>query len=184
MPRIQPIKRADADPRAQQLLAGVEKKLGRTPNLMATMAHSPAVLGSYLAFGQALSNASLNGALREQIAITVAGLNECGYCVSAHTAQGRKQGVDEQELSRNLAGKSSQSRTQAALDFAKAIVQQEGWVSDEQFRAVRDAGYTDAEVLEIVASVAMNIFSNYFNHVVGTQIDFPLVEASPQAAHS
>ena len=91
--------------------------------------------------------------------------------------------MNEEELARNLAGQSDDAKTRAALAFATSIVQQEGWVTDEQFQAARDAGYRDAEILEIVASVALNIFSNYFNHVVGTEIDFPLVRPRETVAN-
>jgi len=176
MPRITPVQSQNADPKAQTLLTNVEKSLGTVPNLMQTLAHSPAALGAYLGFGQTISGGSLSGQLREQIAVAVAGANSCEYCASAHTALGKKQKVDEDELARNLTGQSGDARTQAALDFARAIVEKRGWVSDDDLSSVRAAGYTESDIVEIVAVVAINIFTNYFNHVADTEVDFPRVE--------
>jgi len=175
MPRITPIDPASADPKAQNLLDGVQKALGTTPNLMKTLAHSPASLNAYLGFGQALGGGQLGGVLREQIALAVAGANGCEYCASAHTALGKGQKIDDEELARNVTGQSSDPRTQTALDFARAIVTKRGWVSDDDLAAVREAGFSEGEIVEIVATVALNVFTNYFNHVAGTDVDFPRV---------
>lgn len=176
MPRIQPTQ--NPSPKAQEQLAAVKKMLGSTPNIFTTFAHSPAVLGFYLAGSGALAESSISGGLREQIALTVAGANHCDYCASAHTALGKMQKLAEGELAQNLNAKSADSKTQAALTFARKLVDLRGNVSDEDVKAVRDAGFTDGEVLEIVAVTSLNIFTNYFNHVAGTEIDFPLVATS------
>ena len=176
MPRIQPIELDRAHPKAKALLEGVHKSLGITPNIMATMAQSPATLEAYLGFSKALSGASISPQLREQIALTVAGENACEYCASAHTAVGTKLGVDADELTANLKGFSSNPKTQAALDFARRILTEHGWVSDDDLRRIREAGYTEGEITEIVAAVAQNIFSTYFNHIAHTEVDFPRVE--------
>lgn len=176
MARFTPIDPAQAEGKAKTLLDGVTKSLGMTPNMMATMAHSPAVLGAYLGFGQTLGSAKLSGALREQIALAVAGANACEYCASAHTLLGKGAGVGEDELARNLASESTDPRTQAALTFAKSVVTKRGFVSDAEVQNVRDAGFGDDEVLEIIATVALNIFTNYFNHVTQVENDFPKVE--------
>lgn len=175
MPRIQPVNPDNAEGKAKTLLDGARKSLGMVPNLFATMANSPAVLEAYLSFQKALGGASLPAGLREQIALTVAGANGCDYCASAHTAIGNKLGVDATEMASNIKGFSADAKTQAVLDFAKAVVEGEGWVTDEDLKAVRDAGYSEGEIAEVVAAVALNIFTNYFNHVAGTEIDFPLV---------
>lgn len=175
MSRIKPIDRAETNEKTQGMLNAVEKKVGMVPNLYATMANSPAVLDAFLSFSKAMSGTSISAPLREQIALVVAGANGCDYCASAHTAVGKKLGVESTELTANLAGNSADRKTQAALDFSKAIVESEGWVSDDEIKSVRDAGYSEGEVTEIVAAVSLNIFTNYFNHVAGTDIDFPLV---------
>lgn len=176
MPRIQPINLDEAHPKAKALLEGVNKSLGITPNIMKTMAQSPATLEAYLGFGKALSGASISPQLREQIALTVAGENSCGYCASAHTAIGTKLGVNSDELTANLKGLSSNPKTEAALEFARQIVIERGFVSDDDLKRIRDAGYSEGEITEIVAVVAQNIFSTYFNHIAQTEVDFPRVE--------
>ncbi|MEQ8850459.1 MAG: peroxidase-related enzyme [Phycisphaerales bacterium] len=176
MARITPLTKDQVEGKAADQWAAVEKKIGKVPNLLATLARSPGALGTYLNLGAALEDASISAGLREQIALVVAGANKCEYCAAAHTTIGKMVGVDGDELTKNLRGESGDAKTQAALDFSRAIVEKRGWASDADLQAVRDAGYTDGEVLEIVSTVVANIFTNYVNHVVGTEIDFPKVE--------
>jgi len=183
-PRIQALEISAAPAASQPMLEAVKKKLGMAPNLFKTFAHSPAVLQYYLSGSEALAGGSLSAALREQIALTTAGVNTCDYCASAHTLMGKGAGVAVAELAANLRGHAGDAKTQAALTFAAAIVQERGRVSDAQLQAVRAAGYSESDIVEIVAVVAENIFTNYFNHVAGTAIDFPVVrtQALPLAA--
>ena len=176
MPRMQPIDPDLTEGKAKGLLAGVHRKFGMTPNLMRTLAHSPAALEAYLTLGQTLRGGSLGARVREQIALAVAGANSCRYCASAHTAAGKMLKLDGQELGANLQGRSSDPKVEAALRFARRVVHDRGWVSDEELQRVREAGYSDGEIAEIVANVAMNLFSNYFSHIAETEVDFPLVE--------
>ena len=182
MPRIVPIDPTKAQGTAKNLLDGVKAKYGMTPNLMSTLAHAPAALAGYLDFGQALAGGSLGPALRESIALAVAGENGCDYCASAHTAGGAMAGLDAGELALNLEGRSADPKVEAALSFAKTLAAKRGWVADGDLARVRAAGYGDGEIAEIVANVALNIFSNYFNHVAETEIDFPIVETGHKAA--
>lgn len=163
------------------MLTAVKAKLGMVPNLIKTFAHSPAVLQFYLSSSEALASSKISGALREQIALATAGENECNYCASAHTLMAKGAGVAHAELASNLRGRSSDAKTQAALDFARIIVANRGRVSDAELARVRAAGFGDAEITEIVATVASNIFTNYFNHIAGTEIDFPLIDATATA---
>ena len=181
MPRIQPVQLTDAPGPSRQQLEGVQRALGMIPNLLKTMAQSPAVLSAYLGMSQALTSA-LTPALREQIALTVAGANYCRYCASAHTALGARVGLDADELKANLRGDAGDPRARAALRFARAVVERRGWVRDEDLTDVRAAGFSDRQVAEIVAVVALNLFTNYFNHVAATEIDFPIVETEPPAS--
>jgi len=182
MPRLTPIDPNTATGKAKDLLDGVQAALGVTPNLIRTMANSPAVLDAYLALSKALSAGTLSAALQEQIALTVAGENNCDYCASAHTLIGRKEGVTEDELAANLQGRSSDPHTQAILKLAQAIVVKRGFVSDQELAEARLAGVSDAEIAEVTAGVAKNIFTNYFNHVAQTDIDFPHVSAGEAEA--
>ncbi|MFG0305479.1 MAG: carboxymuconolactone decarboxylase family protein [Phycisphaerales bacterium JB040] len=176
MPRITPVDHASATGTQKELLDGVKKKIGKVPNLLGTMAHSPAVLKTYLALGDTLGEASLSAGFREQIAVAVAGANRCGYCASAHTAIGKGAGVSGDELARNLKGEASDAKTQAALDFARAVVAKRGFVEDSDFASVREAGFNDGQILEIITVVVANILTNYLNHAIETDIDFPKVE--------
>lgn len=181
MPRIAPLAKDQAHGKSAQMLDGVQKKLGRVPNLLSTLAHAPAALGSYLALSGAQEDSSLKPALREQLALAVAGANQCGYCASAHTAIGKTHGLTDAQAAAALQGQAGDAAQQAAIDFARAVVEKRGFVSDEDLAAVRAAGYSDAQVLEIVAVVVLNIFTNYTNHIADPEIDFPRVEL-PQAA--
>ena len=182
MPRLTPIDPARAEGKAKALLDGVQKALGTTPNLLRTLAHSPAALQAYLDLGKSLGGGSLSAEAREAIALTVAGENDCDYCASAHTALGCQLGVAASELAGNLAGRSGEPKLAAALNFARAVVVKRGWMSDADLRHVREAGVSDGEIAEVLAAVAANTFSNYFNHVAGTEIDFPPVKTSHKAA--
>lgn len=173
MPRIQPVNKDNADPATANLLGTVKKKLGIVPNIIATMANSTAVANAYLGFSQSLSGGSLPARLREQIALVVGETNNCGYCVAAHTALGKGAGLTEAETCDARRAQAKDEKEEAALVFAQKVVSERGWISDEDVQHVRQAGYTDGEIGEIVANVALNIFTNYFNHVAGTEVDFP-----------
>lgn len=173
MPRIQPVDKDSTDPATAELLGAVQKKMGTVPNIIATMANSPAVAKAYLGFSQSLSTGSLPARLREQIALVVGETNGCHYCVAAHTALGKGAGLTEGETCDARRAVASDGQEQAALEFARKIVSDRGNVSDDDVQKVRQAGYTDGEVAEIVANVALNIFTNYFNHVARTEVDFP-----------
>lgn len=182
MARIQPIDLDQTHGKAKALLENVNKALGMVPNLMRTLAHSPAALEAYLGFGKALGGGTLSAKLREQIALTVANANACEYCASAHTALGARFGLDVTELKRNLQALSSDPKVEAALQFARAVVVRQGWVTDDELHRVRQAGYSDGEINEIIATTAITIFSTYFNHVAETEVDFPAVELATAAA--
>jgi len=173
MPRIDPVNAETADAATAALLGGVKKKMGAVPNIIATMANSPAVAKAYLSFSQSLAGGSLSPRLREQIALVVGENNSCGYCLAAHTALGKAAGLTEGETRDARRAAASDDRERAALVFAEKVVGERGNVSDDDIHQVRQAGYTDGEVTEIVANVALNTFTNYFNHVAGTEVDFP-----------
>jgi uncharacterized peroxidase-related enzyme len=179
MQRILPVDPAATSGKTKEHLDQLAKRLHRVPNMHATMANAPAVLDAYLAMNAALSHVSLEAVLRERISLTVAAANSCEYCLAAHTAGARALKIDDAEIAAAKEGKSSNPRYAAALTFARAVVEELGMVNDAEMAAVKKAGWNDAAVLEITACVAANIFTNYFNHVVGTQVDFP----APAVAH-
>lgn len=177
MQRINAIDPATATGRAKELLDGVQAAMGVIPNLMKTLAHSPAALEGYLNLNKALAHGVLSPKLREQLAIAVAQDNSCDYCLSAHTFLGKRAGLGPDELAAARQGASDDQKAAAGLKFAKTIVQQRGQVSDEELAAVRQAGYTDVEITEIVGHVALNVLTNYFNVVAQTDVDFPRLKA-------
>jgi uncharacterized peroxidase-related enzyme len=175
MPRLKAIEPDQATGHAKQLLDAVNEKFGMVPNLARTLANSPAALEGYLAFGAALEGGVLPAKLREQISLTVSEANGCGYCVAAHCAVGKSVGLSDSELNDARQSSSPDSAVDAALHFARQLVENRGWVDDEEVNRVRRAGFGDAEIAEIVAVVAWKTFANYFNHVAGTEVDFPAV---------
>ncbi len=182
MPRLNPVNPDTAQGEAKPLLDGVQKSFGMTPNLMRTLANSPAALEAYLGLLKALGGAGIDAKTRESIALATSGANGCDYCASAHTAVGKMLGLSDEEAKANLYGRSSEPTRAAALQFARAIVEKRGWVSDRDLERVREAGFGDAEITEIVATVAATTFSNYFNHIAETEIDFPPVKVGEKQA--
>jgi len=182
MPRLNAIDPATATGEAKALLDGVQKKLGAAPNLLRTLANAPSALKAYLGFGEALSGGHFDAKSREAFSLAVAGANACEYCASAHTAISKSLKVDDVEINRRLRGHSADPKLDAALVFARKVVDTRGLVGDDDIKAVRDAGHDDGAIAEIVANVAVNIFTNYFNHVADTEIDFPKVDLSQAKA--
>ncbi|MGE3957405.1 MAG: carboxymuconolactone decarboxylase family protein [Vicinamibacterales bacterium] len=175
MNRIVPVDPAVASGQAKTLLDGVKAKVGAVPNLFRVLAQAPTALESYLGVGAALAGGRFSGALREQIALTVAECNQCEYCLSAHTFIGRKLGLSDEALAQARAARASDIRTDAILTLARAIVVKRGALPDADIERARLAGLDDADVIETIANVVQNIFSNYVNHVAGTPVDFPAV---------
>lgn len=175
MQRLAKIDPNHAPENAVALLAAVKSKMGMIPNLMATLANAPAALEAYLSMSDALGQGTLSAQLREQLALAVAGKNQCQYCASAHTMLGKHAGLNEDQLTQCLMGEAGDQQTQAALSFALAMVENRGQVNDQALADIRAAGYGDGEIVEIIAHVALNIFTNYLNNVAHTDIDFPLV---------
>ena len=171
MQRVLPVEADKTAGKVKEQLEQVKKRLHRVPNMHATMANAPAVLDAYLALNAALTHASLDPELRTRIQLTVAATNQAEYCLLAHTEIGRSQKIPDAELAAAREAKSTNPRYQAALKFARAVVEDMGQVTDADMGALHAAGYTDAQALEIVAVVASGLFTNYFNHVVGTQPD-------------
>jgi uncharacterized peroxidase-related enzyme len=177
MERISPVDPQNAQGKAKQLLDAVKAKLGIVPNMTRAMAVSPPVLDAYLGFSGTLSHGVLPARVREQLALDVGEENHCDYCVSAHSAIGKGVGLTDQDLLDSRRGTSADPKTDALLRFARTVVAKRGVVDDADIEPVRAAGYGDAEIAEVVAHVALNIFTNYFNNVAGTAIDFPKAPA-------
>lgn len=179
MSRLLTAPTASAAPAASQpLLAAVQEKLGSVPNMFRAIASSPAALAGYLGLEGALAKDSLGARTRERIALAVAEVNQCGYCLAAHAYLGKHLArLDDAEIERNRGGGSGDAKADAAVRFAVQVARQRGQVSDADLAAVRAAGYADGAVMEIVLQVALNTLTNYVNLVAGTDVDFPRVEA-------
>ncbi len=181
MSRIPPVDLGTTNDSVRRNFDAVQKQLGVVPNMMRTMAQSPSVLEGYLGFGAALRRGGLPAGLQEQIALAVAEANSCDYCLSAHTALGRGAGLSNDELAGSREARAADPKAAAALQFARAVVERRGDVRDQDLASVRTAGYTDGEIAEIIAHVALNVLTNYFNRAAQTDIDFPLVTAGQLA---
>ena len=173
-----PAATADAPVASQALLQSVERQLGMVPNLFRLIANSPAALEGYLSLSGALAKGSLPAPTRERIALAVAELNGCAYCLAAHSYIGANMAkLDPAEIAANRRGHSTDPKADAAVRFAASIVKTRGHVSDDEVSAVKLAGYSDAQVVEIVVHVAVNTLTNYVNEVAQTVVDFPAAEA-------
>ncbi|MFM5885385.1 MAG: carboxymuconolactone decarboxylase family protein [Novosphingobium sp.] len=173
--------REDVPANSKPLLDAVEKQLGVVPNLFRLVGTSPAALEGYLGLNGALGR-TLDAKTRERIALAIAQANGCDYCLSAHTYLGLNLAkIDDTEIALNRAGHSGDAKADAAVVFARKVLEARGQVSDADIAAVRLAGFSEAQVVEIVASVALNVLTNYINNVAETDIDFPVVRAAQAA---
>lgn len=164
---------------SQDALRAVQAQLGSVPNMFRLISTSPASLAGYLGLNGALGKGTLDARTRERIAIAVAQQNGCSYCLSAHTYLGKNLAkLDDAELAANREGGSSDAKAGAALRFATHLVQQRGKVEASEVERVLAAGFDHAQVVEIIAHVALNTLTNYVNEALGTTIDFPVVDAS------
>ena len=176
MSRIRPIDPSTATGDRKALLDQIHGAFGAVPNMFRVVASSPAALRSMWGSFGALAGGVLPPALGEQIAVAIANRNACEYCLAAHTAIGRKHGVGPAQMADAQVGRSSDPKTAAALAFALSLVERRGAVAEAEVQALRAAGYDDEAIVEIVAHVALNLFTNYVNVALGTAIDFPAVQ--------
>jgi uncharacterized peroxidase-related enzyme len=173
--RIAPVEPSQTTGHAKELLDAVQARLGVTPNLMKTLARSPAALEGYLSLNGALGTGLLPAKVREQIALAVSQENGCEYCVAAHTLLGGKAGLKPDQIIAARKGQSEDAKSRAELALAQQVLAARGNVTDAQLAAARAAGVTDGEIAEVVAHVALNVLTNYFNVLAGTVVDFPAV---------
>lgn len=173
MSRIPLVNPADTTAERQAILSEIHAAFGATPNMFRAVANSPAALKSmWGAFG-ALGGGALSARLGEQVAVAIANRNACEYCLAAHTVLGRKAGASAEEMSEAQAGRSDDPKTAAALRFALAVVERRGQVDAAEVKALRAAGFDDGEIVELLAHVALNLFTNYVNVALAVPVDFP-----------
>lgn len=176
MSRIELVNPAQAQGDAAQLLQQINGAFGVVPNMFRAVANSPAALRSmWGAFG-ALGGGAIGARLGEQIAVAVADRNDCEYCLAAHTVLGQKAGASREEMAAAQAGQSADPKTAAALKFALAVVEKRAHIDDADVTALRAAGFGDGQIVEILAHVALNLFTNYVNVAFKVPVDFPGVK--------
>jgi uncharacterized peroxidase-related enzyme len=182
--RIAPVQPEDATDDVRRSFDAAKAAFGAIPNGVKVLGASPSALRAYLRFAGSLASGSLSKAERERLAVLTAQRNECGYCLSAHTLAGRAAGLSEAELFASRQGDAGDQRSAALLRFAGAVIDERGAVSDSALAAARDGGLTDGELLEVVAEIALNTFTNYANRLADPEYDFPQVSLAlrPRAA--
>lgn len=178
MTRIAPINPAVADATVKATLDAVKAKLGVVPNLVATFAQSPAVLNAYLAFSDALSKGALSARQREIVALATAQVNECHYCLSAHTLLGKNAGLSPDGVLAARKGAAADATDNAIAGLAKAVAASRGHVADADLAAARKGGLDDSTIIEVVGQVTLNVLTNFTNNVARTKVDFPEVSVS------
>jgi uncharacterized peroxidase-related enzyme len=181
MSRLPPIQANGATSELKRSLKNSRLKLDEAPRFLQVMANSPASLRAYIRADAALVRGQLTPRQRQQVALAVAEINGCAHSLSAHYETGKSPGLahDEMQLARNAAAADPKADTM--LRFTRSVVLQRGDISDEDFQALGKAGFTDAQIIEIVANIALNIFSNYFSSVAKTEVDFPLLQPGADA---
>jgi uncharacterized peroxidase-related enzyme len=182
MPRIDQIDPASASGSVASDLAEIRSAFGAVPAMFGTVAQSSAALGAMWGSFKSLGGGRIPAALGEQIAVAVADRNGCDYCLAAHTALGRKAGVSAADMAEAQAGRSADPKVAAALRFALAVVERRAHVDDGEISALRAAGFDDGEIVEILAHVALNLFTNYVNVAFDVPVDFARVRLTARAA--
>jgi len=173
MARFNTVQPESATGTLKTLFDGVQRKLGMVPNMVRTMASSTAVVDAYVQLNGSLTNGQLSGKVREQLALAISEANGCDYCLAAHTAIGKMFGLTENQIRDARHGEAVDANTKALLRFARKVNETRGKVSDDDLAEVREAGFDDGVLAEVVAEVARNVLTNYFNNVAETTLDFP-----------
>ncbi|MGE8492324.1 MULTISPECIES: peroxidase-related enzyme [unclassified Comamonas] len=160
---------------SQAVMAQIHSAFGATPNMFKAVANSPAALHSMWAAFGALGKGSIGAKLGEQLAVAIANYNRCEYCLAAHTVLGQKAGASLADMSAAQVGHSGDAKTAAALAFALKVVAQRAQISDADIASLHQVGFGDEQVVEIIAHVALNLFTNYINVALDVPVDFPKV---------
>ncbi|MBU0468272.1 MAG: carboxymuconolactone decarboxylase family protein [Candidatus Omnitrophica bacterium] len=177
MADIQVLSIEQAPEKSKPLFEAIKGKFGKIPNIFALMAYSPATLEAFLSYKELLSKGELSSQEQEAVSLVVAQQNKCDYCLAAHSAIAKTLGISDEEILRNRKCDSSDQKIKALLALSRNIVATNGFPSDGNIDAFIEAGYSKSALVELVGFVALNIFTNYLNHVVKTPIDFPEAQA-------
>ena len=175
MSRINLVTAATANEEQQALLTAIQSKLGMVPNFLKVFANSPAALRAFLGLHGIANEGSLDSQTRERIALTVAQKNSCEYCVSAHTAIGRGTGLSDEEMTAARAGSSADAKAAVAVRFSRSVVEHQGEITTAELIEMRDAGFSESDIVEVITHVGMNILTNMIGKASRLEIDFPKV---------
>ncbi|MFW6189329.1 MAG: carboxymuconolactone decarboxylase family protein [Planctomycetota bacterium] len=173
MPRLNEVEPEEATGETAEIYDAVKQKYGSIPNLLKGLANSPAALKAYLGIGEAMEGAALTEAEQHVVYLVASQNNQCSYCISAHSYLAEQSGLSGDEVMEVRQGMPDEPRRRALVRFARAVIAEKGFVSDEQLREFRKAGYGDAHAAEVCAVIAQSTLSNFFNHVHETELDFP-----------
>lgn len=182
MPVVSPLDPSAATGKTKELLDGLERRVGRIPNMLRLMAHAPSVLHGYLDFTSAVQETALPASLRNQLALAVAEATGSGYFIALAEAFARRDGIGADDIAAARRAEARDPRAAAALRYAVKLVQGHGHVSPDEVRRLRQAGFSDQELVEIVALVLLNVFRGHFNLVLGTEADAPPAGAATSSA--
>lgn len=171
--RIETLTESTAPEATKPVFAQLKMALGMVPNLYAQIGHSAGTLKSVLGWDAAVQAGPLSGREIEQINLHVSELNGCAYCVSAHNALGKRAGLSDAEIDAARAGRGSSEREDALLALARRVVRTGGVGAGSELARVREAGVSDAEIIDVLAAVALKVFTNAVGVVSQTEIDFP-----------
>ncbi|MCA3652436.1 MAG: peroxidase-related enzyme [Methylobacterium sp.] len=176
MTRINLVDPASASQTVKPTLDQIKGAFGVVPNMFKAVANSPAALASMWGSFGALGSGTIGAKLGEQIAVAIADRNACNYCLAAHTALGQKAGASAAEMSAAQIGQSDDPKTAAALLFALKVVETRAQITAADVEALRSVGFEDSAIMEILAHVALNLFTNYVNVAFDVPVDFPSVK--------
>lgn len=178
MSRIHLVTTATANAEQQALFNAIQQQLGSVPNFLKALANSPTALKAFLGLHGITHGGSLSPQTGERIALALAQQNECQYCLSAHTAIGTQAGLSSSEIGANRTGRSQDQQAAVAVHFAQQLVEHMGDVTSADVQQMRQAGYSDADIIEVITHVAMNVFTNILAKSTQIDIDFPKVALS------
>lgn len=176
MQRLTSVNPKTATGRTKELLETVQQAFGTVPNTVSVIANSPAVLESFLAFSTAMGESQIGSKLHNQIKLNTSENNECEYCTSILSAIAPSAGLSAADIVAGRSGQSEDTRIKSALTFANDVLETRGRVSNSQLASIRAAGFNDAEIVEVVASVVLGCFTNFLNNVADTELDVPAAE--------
>lgn len=175
MSRITTITNETATPEQAALFEAIQAQIGMVPNFLKVFANSPAALRAFLGLHGIANEGSIDLLTRERIALALAQQNSCEYCLSAHSAIGKKAGLDNSEINANRSGSSNDSKAAVAVKLARSLAEHSGDITTAELIEARNAGYSDADIVEIITHVGMNILTNILGKASRVEIDFPKV---------